>query len=281
MTCPYCGVLAPAFDFLTPAQRAYIEHYIQSLMEAFDAKLEPGTEREFVIDMDEIADLGANQPKPAFYYTSETQQTRYECKHCNEFNDIRGRYGYCAACGWRNNAQLLQAKFDDLRERLNAGQSEPDNTVRSAVSEFDACCRDLAAQLVKRIPMKPSRKVEFDRLIFHDIESATINSMKSMFGVDILRGLDGDLPFLRMMMHRRHVFEHNGGVADERYVQKSGDTTTPQGVLIRENQTNAHGLISALARMFDNFDEDFHEIFPPTTWPIEYYRRRKDSKPSS
>jgi hypothetical protein len=131
MTCPYCGLLAPAYDFLTPAQRAYVGHYIKSLMEALEAEIEPGTKREFIIDMDQIADLGANQPKPPFYYTSETQQTRYNCNHCNEFNDIRGKYGYCAACGWRNNAQLLKTKFIELRERLNARQSSPEDTVQS------------------------------------------------------------------------------------------------------------------------------------------------------
>jgi hypothetical protein len=75
------------------------------------------------------------------------------------------------------------------------------------------------------------------------------------------------------MMHRRHVFEHNAGVADERYVRESGDVAAREGVLIRETQANAHRLIGRLAQMIENFDTDFHEIFPPTQWPIDYYRR--------
>jgi hypothetical protein len=50
--------LEAAHEFLTPAQRAYVEHYIKLLMETFEAKVEPGTEREFIIDMDAIADRG-------------------------------------------------------------------------------------------------------------------------------------------------------------------------------------------------------------------------------
>jgi hypothetical protein len=245
-------------------------------LEAFEADVEPGTEREFVMDMDAIANLGADQERPDFYYTAESQQTRYRCNHCDDFNDIRGKYGYCASCGWRNNAQSLHATFTKLRERLNAGQSSPEETVKSAVSEFDACCRDIAVQITKRIPMKPGRKADLERLIFHDIDSATIKSMKSMFDVDILRGMESDdLRFLRMMMHRRHVFEHNAGVADERYVRESGDAVAREGVLIRESQANAHRLVSGLARMFDNFDKDFHETFPPTPWPIDNYRQAR------
>jgi len=232
----------------------------------------PGTDREIVIDMDAIADSGANKPKPDFYYTSETQQTRYNCDHCGEFNDIRGRFGYCASCGWRNNAQLLKASFATLRERLNSGQDGPVETVKLAVSEFDAGCKDITAQIAKRVPMKPSRKSELQRVLFHDLESATISSMKSMFEIDLLRGVGAEVAFAKMMMHRRHVYTHNGGVADEKYVRESGDPDAREGVLIRETQVNVHRLIGVLIRIVENVDSDFHEIFQPTEWPMRNYQ---------
>jgi len=236
--------------------------------------MEPGTERELIIDMDAIVDQGADQPKPAFYYAAETQQTRYSCDHCAEFNDIRGRFGYCASCGWRNNAQSLKLSFVALREKLNSRQLSPEQTVKSAISEFDACCRDMAAQVKNRIPMKPGRKAELERLVFHDVDSATIGAMKSMFDLDLLRGLADELPFIKLMMHRRHLYEHNAGVADERYVRESGDQDARLGILIRETQGNAHNLMGGLTRMIGNFDSDFHEIFQPTEWPINNHRGR-------
>ena len=80
-------------------------------------------------------------------------------------------------------------------------------------------------------------------------------------------------------MHRRHIYEHNAGVADQRYVRESGDRDAREGVLIRETQVNAHRLISGLSRLFENFDADFHDIFQPTKWPIDYYRSRKAAQP--
>lgn len=235
----------------------------------------PGTSRELIIDMDAIADQDQDRPKPAFYYTAETQQTRYRCSHCNEFNDIRGLYGYCASCGWRNNGQSLREKFAGLRERLNGGQISPADAVKAAVSEFDACCRDMTAQIINRIPMKPGRKSEFERPVFHDVDFKTIFLIKAMFDIDLFRGMDADIAFIRKMMHRRHIFEHNAGVADKRYVQESGDSDAREGVLVRESQENAHQLIAALSRATENFDKDFHEIFSPTRWPIEYFQRRQ------
>ena len=147
LTCPYCGLRTNAYRFLTPAQKAYVTHYLDTLLNALDEEMQPGTEREIVIDMDAVADQKPDQPKPAFYYTSASQQTRYKCEHCGEFNDIRGLYGYCASCGRRNNVQSLKGSFGKLRERLISGQSSPIDTIKSAVSEFDACCRDLTVQL--------------------------------------------------------------------------------------------------------------------------------------
>ncbi len=170
LTCPYCSLRTNAYRFLTPAQRAYTTHYIDTLLNALDSEMQPGTEREIVIDMDAIADQKASQPKPAFYYTSESQQTRYACEHCGEFNDIRGLYGHCVSCGRRNNLQSIKGSFAKLREKLNSGQSSPIDTVKSAVSLFDACCRDLTVQLTRRVPMKGGRRSDLDRLIFHDFE---------------------------------------------------------------------------------------------------------------
>jgi hypothetical protein len=150
LTCPYCGARTAAHQFLTPAQRAYVRHYLDTLLEGLEAHMDPGTKREIVIDMDAIADREADQPRPEFYYTAEAQQTRYRCDHCNDFNDIRGRFGYCSSCGWRNNLQSLKETFATLRDKLNSRQAGAEETVRSAVSEFDACCRDIAVQIRKR-----------------------------------------------------------------------------------------------------------------------------------
>lgn len=81
--------------------------------------------------------------------------------------------------------------------------------------------------------------------------------------------MDGDLDFLRLMMCRRHVFEHNGGVVDQLYLDQSGDADAQLGALVRENVGNVHRLIGLLNRMVENLDRDFHEIFRPTEAPIQ------------
>jgi hypothetical protein len=232
--------------------------------------------------MDAIARSEDTGNRPDFYYVSETQQTRFNCVKCGEFNDIRGLYGYCASCGHRNNMASLNDSLQKLRSGLVDKSTAPEVVVSRAVSAFDASCRDMINQLRKRIPMKPARTKRLERLVFHDIESPTFNEIKLAFEVDLLRGIDSPtIEFLKMMLERRHVYEHNGGVADERYVERSGDTFWRIGDLIRETDQNAHKLLSTLPILAQNLHDDFHEIFPLTEWPVQFFEERTGKRKQS
>lgn len=244
LTCPYCGLRNHAFHFLTEAHVRYVRHYISTYDEAINTDLRPGTEKEFVIDMDAIAKSEDRENRPSFYYASELQQTRFNCAKCGEFNDIRGLYGYCASCGCRNNMAGLTDIFAEMRKGLIDKTVSSAGVVSKAVSAFDASCRDMINQLKARIPMKAARRKRLERLIFHDIESSSVAEIKAAFEIDLLRGIDSQTnAFLKMMLERRHVYEHNAGVADERYVERSGDTSWRVGDLIRETDQNAHRLL--------------------------------------
>lgn len=271
MTCAYCGVKELAWQFLTRAQQNYVEHYVGRLMEALASDV---AELEVEIDMDAVVDTAA-MPKPEFYYSGETQQTRFECSACGGWNDIRGQYGYCSVCGWRNNAQRLFLDLAELREKLNDRSSAPGDTIRSAVSKFDSCCRNFVGQLCRRVPMTEGRRKALEEKLFHGLEDAR-ETLRTAFDIDIFSGIDSDgIRFLRMMFGRRHVFEHDGGQATARYIENSGDRSVAEGTLIRETQENVHRLISLLNRMIGNLENGFHDLFPPEEKPVVRWRERK------
>ncbi len=69
------------------------------------------------------------------------------------------------------------------------------------------------------------------------------------FKKDPLAGLPaGDLATLRLGFERRHVLEHNGGVADERYVKDSGDSV-PLGRRIRFDGAFVRRFMKTVARL--------------------------------
>ena len=99
------------------------------------------------------------------------------------------------------------------QERIKAG--EPlEAAVPDAVSAFDSVARQYAKQLAKWVPMKAERRASLEGALFHNLKRA--EDLKAWFGIDLFQGLDaGDVEFIRLMFHRRHVYEHNGGEVDQ------------------------------------------------------------------
>lgn len=279
--CPYCAAAAPPHRFLSEAQLRYVRHYVQVLDAALGEAGETATDVEVRIDLDAVADATAGAgPKPAFYVAEERQQHQFKCAACNAFNDIIGRYGYCSLCGSRNDGVEFRSEIDLMRSRLTSG-APPGQCVRDAVSAFDALVGRFVEQLVARVPMTKARRAKLMGGRFHDFAFVR-ETLEAC--CDIKAGssmADGDVAFLVMMFHRRHVYEHKGGVVDERYLSDSGDASVRLGQSIRETSENCHRLMSLLNRSAQNIEKGFHEIFPPLQGPIESWNARKPRRARS
>lgn len=270
--CPYCATTAPSYQFLSEAQLRYVRHYCKVLSEALDS-VENG---EVVIDMDAVADaVGKEGEKPAFYVSEESQQRKFTCGACNEFNDILGRFDYCSKCGTRND----MADFDGqtvptIRDRLTAGNA-PEDCVRDAVSSFDSFVAQYAKQLAEMVPLTEHRKNRLLKQRFHNLTEVR-ETFRNWFDIDVCAGMKEDeCRFVSLMFHRRHVYEHNGGEVDQRYLDDSGDTTVRLKQHIHETQQDAHTLLGSLLKMARNIHSGFHELFPPIPEPIKAFEENK------
>ncbi len=179
--CPYCGLLGEPHEFLTPAQRRYLRQYCYLLAEGLKAE----NDGDHVIDMDAVADAaGKEGVKPPFYYTEESQQNKFTCNACGQFNDILGTFGYCSFCGTRNDLQELDEKIIPvLRIRINSGGPYED-CVRDAVAVFDSLVGRYIRQLL-HIPMTSRRAGRFEKMRFHNLKVVG-DELKTTFDIDIL-----------------------------------------------------------------------------------------------
>jgi len=196
--CPYCGLAAPGYQFLSKAQLLYVRHYCATLVEGL-IEVDNG---DVVIDMDAVADAtGQEGPKPAFYVAEENQQCKFKCEACGEHNDILGRYGYCSSCGTRNDLQdLRQNTLQSVRAALNNGGSAED-AVRGAVGAFDTVAGQYAKQLLSLVPMSRGRRDRLGRQRFHNAAEAR-ELFERWFDIDLYRGLRG-----RSAVRRPYVFQ--------------------------------------------------------------------------
>jgi hypothetical protein len=263
--CPYCGIRAQRHEFLTDAQQSYVAQYCALLSRALD-QAEDG---EHTIDMDAVADaVGKDTEKPPFYYAEESQQNQFTCEACGGFNDILGKFGYCSGCGTRNDLQELEGEIiPSIRNRINAG-SPYEACLKDIASAFDSFVAQYVKQLTQNIPMRQRRKARIEKMRFHNLEPV-VAELKSVFDIDICDGLkDTDVAFASRMFHRRHVYEHNGGEVDEKYIADSGDKSVRLKQALHETQQSVHQFTNLVAKMACNLHRGFHDIFPPEQEPI-------------
>lgn len=72
-----------------------------------------------------------------------------------------------------------------------------------------------------------------------------------------------------------HVYEHNGGEVDQKYLDNSGDATVRLKQHIHETRQGAHDLLSSLVKMARNVHGTFHELIPPIPEPIKAFEEKK------
>ena len=103
----------------------------------------------------------------------------------------------------------------------------------------------------------------FSRMTFHNLRN-TATELKAVVDIDILDTLTVDeIQFAELMFHRRQIYEHNGGVADEKYLADSGDSTVRRGQVVHQSRRrSAHRIISLIAKMGQALHQDFTK-FPP------------------
>lgn len=128
---------------------------------------------------------------------------------------------------------------------------------------------------MENIPKTPQRNKEWSRKLFHNLINSS-NDFEQVFDIKPLRKTKKeDIDFVTLMFHRRHIYEHNGGEADSKYLEDSGDITVRLKQVVRETQASANKTIDILHKIASNIQSDFHTIFSPIKEPIEYHQRKK------
>jgi hypothetical protein len=270
--CPYCRLEAEDYQFLSEAQLRYVRHYCTTLVEGMQT-IENG---ELKIDMDSVAEAaGKDGPKPSFYVAEQSQQRKFTCASCDEFNDILGRFGYCSACATRGDLQDFTTNtIATIRTALNS-RGTPEDAVKAVVAAFDTFVGQYAKQLAALVPMSRRRLNRLTNQRFHDL-AGVHGLFRDWFDIDTWDGMsEADQQFAVRMFLRRHVYEHNGGEVDQQYLDESGDTTVRLKQHIRETREDVHRLISLVQKIATNLHDGFHELVPLLEGPIKGFAEKK------
>jgi hypothetical protein len=268
--CPYCGVEAEPQSFLSKAQKRFAQHYCEKWSLAAN-QIEAGT---IEINLDQVADATIQgSSKPDFYISDERQQTILDCDSCGAFNDILGRFGFCSDCYTRNDYVVFEREIvAKARGRLKDHNSA-DGALRDLYSGFETLVKSYLRILSENSPLIPDRRDKISKDNYSP--SSAQAAFLEVFGINLYKGVSDDhIALLDQLHSKRHVFEHNGGIVDRRYLEKAGDQSVRIGQRLSVDSSTVFALANTMMKCAENIHSGFHAIFPVRAEPITEFSKK-------
>ncbi|WP_422650092.1 hypothetical protein [Cupriavidus sp. H18C1] len=141
-----------------------------------------------VFNMDQVANaVKASSEEPPFYVSEESEQHKFNCSGCAQFNDMLGRFADCSLCCEWNDLVEFEAEVRTLRERVNTDVPSH-GTISDAVGKFDSVVAQYGKQLAAKVSMGEHRCNGLSELRFHVLGKAA-HEFNNWFGIDLNAGV--------------------------------------------------------------------------------------------
>ncbi len=236
--CPQCGVNYPSDHWWTQDQLEHIENqvraratnYIMGELNKSFSDLERSTRRNKNVKFKfkpykPITIL--NNP----YTSSETWEQTIMCKKCDSSFSVIGFAYFCPCCG---SSLLIETLMSSLEMQMKILGTSPENIVDidldiySSKMIYDSIIESTLGNIVSIFQkvgqeiIKQSCNIDNRVNDFQIIQKGS-EIFKENVGVEYIDIIDEtEYEVLVNMFQVRHIFVHNGGIIDEKFIQKFG-----------------------------------------------------------
>lgn len=254
--CPFCGYAAPSNQWYTTEQIEQAENNAFHKVEAMLGN---------ALSMD-ARDFNASQPKKSFLKLSmnysgvtsfvnipaaamEAMEQKIECDNCHAQYSVIGSAFYCPCCG-KNSARLtfantvdkVRAKIehmDSIRETIS--KTSKDDAARTCESMIESSVSDLVIafqRLCEAVYPLVDSSTNLPRNVFQRLQdgSALWKNATGKGYEDWVSSYEYDK--LKICFQQRHLLQHQDGIVDQDYINKSGDNSYRIGQHLRIKDTD-------------------------------------------
>ncbi len=190
----------------------------------------------------------------------EEWETEICCEKCGTHYSVIGSAYFCPCCGFNSAVNSFNDLLDSiekmleslremktmLTEKYNADSAETmcRSMLESSIGDMVSAFQKFASCKYDELSGKTSRVNDFQIV---EKGSQLFEEETGMKYSDWLSA--GELAFMELMFQRRHLLEHNNGMVDQRYLDKSGDISYSLGQRIIVKEADAHSLLAVLRKL--------------------------------
>ncbi|MGM0783595.1 MAG: hypothetical protein ACQEUM_05760 [Pseudomonadota bacterium] len=275
--CPMCRHEAPADQWFTKAQVEHaqtetltvVQGKINNALRSGASKFNRQQPKNSFVSMTMKVSGGSYRTHTIPAKAAELMQLEIQCEECSSRFAVVGSAYFCPGCGhnsvtrtFSDSLRKIQAKKDNadlVRKTLSdsVGADEAELTCRSmletcisdGVVAFQKYCEGLYSQF-GNAPFNAFQRLD-------QASSLWEQAIQKRFG-DWLT--DEELAKLSVLYQKRHLLAHNEGIVDERYIEKSGDSTYKAGqrIVIREHDIEL--LVTALSKLSEGIKKNCQNV---------------------
>ena len=191
---------------------------------------------------------------------SEEWETDITCEKCGTRYSVIGSAYFCPCCGHNSAVSAFNESTDSIEKMLKSlpemkqlltesyGRDKAETMCRgllesslgdivSAFQKFASCHYDKLTGEISRV--NDFQIVEKGSQLFKDAAGKGYEEWLS----------DKELHDMNMFFQRRHLIEHNNGMVDQKYVDKSGDHSYVIGQRLVVKESDAYALLAIIKKL--------------------------------
>lgn len=264
--CPMCRHEAPANQWFTIEQAEHakkeastiVQGQIHNAMLSSTQKFNRKQSRNSFISISMKVTGGQKRTQAIPAKAAELMQLEIQCEECSSRFAVIGSAYFCPACGhnsvtrtFSDSLRKIRAKRDNVelvRIALaeSVGKDDAEVTCRSLI---ETCISDGVVAFQKYCEGMYARFGNAPFNAFQRLDQASLLWEKALQnGFDAWLSPE-ELKKLAIIYQKRHLLAHNEGIVDDRYIEKSGDTTYKSGQRIVIKDKDIDLLLSALEKL--------------------------------
>lgn len=187
----------------------------------------------------------------------EEWETEICCEKCGTHYSVIGSAFFCPCCGYNSAVTSFNDSLDSLRkmleslsdmksmliEKYNVDSAETmcRSLLESSIGDMVSAFQKFASCKYEEVSGKKSRVNDFQIV---DKGSQLFEAETGYKYSDWLSA--DDMMFMKVMFQKRHLIEHNNGMVDQQYIDKSRDASYSVGQRIIVKEVDAYRLLNIL-----------------------------------
>lgn len=271
--CPMCGCASESTNWNTEEQINQIQNIvadyalsmIQSKFNKSFSKLERSTRHNKFVRFKYTP-----SKKVTFVNNPVGQSEEWEqeivCEKCGVTFSVIGSAYFCPCCGYNSASSSFEKSIECLEKMLDSTSEMRELfTEKYGVDEADAMCRSLVEGGLGDCV---SAFQKFAQCKYYELtgKDSRVNDFQivekgnKLFTQDVGHSYnewidEDELYYMNLFFQRRHLIEHNAGIVDQKYIDKSSDALYKVGQRVVVKINNVFELINIIKKISKGLNE--------------------------